>query len=97
MRVMLTKDIDNVGKAGDIKEVADGYGRNFLFPRKLAVPALRGVDDLGHVLAGEVEDVRIVVLVEEALDLVGEGDLLWGEVEVHGAPGRASKSDEASV
>ncbi|OLB94447.1 MAG: 50S ribosomal protein L9 [Chloroflexi bacterium] len=44
MRVMLTKDIDNVGKAGDIKEVADGYGRNFLFPRKLAVPALRGVE-----------------------------------------------------
>ena len=41
---MLTKDIDNVGKAGDIKEVADGYGRNFLFPRKLAVPALRGVE-----------------------------------------------------
>ncbi|TMC90388.1 MAG: 50S ribosomal protein L9 [Chloroflexi bacterium] len=44
VRVMLTKDIDNVGKAGDIKEVADGYGRNFLFPRKLAVPALRGVE-----------------------------------------------------
>ena len=41
---MLTKDIDNVGKAGDIKEVADGYGRNLLFPRKLAVPALRGVE-----------------------------------------------------
>ena len=44
MRVMLTKDIDNVGKAGDIKEVADGYGRNFLFPRKLAVPAHRGAE-----------------------------------------------------
>jgi large subunit ribosomal protein L9 len=28
-----------VAKAGDIKEVADGYGRNFLIPRKLAVPA----------------------------------------------------------
>jgi len=44
VRVMLTKDIDNVGKAGDIKEVADGYGRNFLFPRKLAVPAHRGAE-----------------------------------------------------
>src|SRR5262249_6755267 len=46
---------------------------------------LRRVDDLRHVLAGEVEDVGVVVLVEEALDLVGEGLLLGGEVEVHTA------------
>ena len=47
MRVMLTKDVERVGKAGDIKEVSDGYGRNFLFPRKLAVPAHRGVEAEG--------------------------------------------------
>ena len=41
---MLTKDVDSVGKAGDIKEVADGYGRNYLLPRKLAVIAHRGVE-----------------------------------------------------
>src|SRR6266404_91965 len=41
---MLTKDVANVGKAGDVKEVTDGYGRNFLLPRKLAVPAHRGVE-----------------------------------------------------
>jgi len=41
---MLIKDIENVGQAGDIKEVADGYGRNFLIPRKLAVVAARGVE-----------------------------------------------------
>jgi large subunit ribosomal protein L9 len=41
---MLTRDVERVGKAGDIKEVSDGYGRNFLFPRKLAVPAHRGVE-----------------------------------------------------
>ena len=44
MRVMLTKDIENVGRAGDIKEVADGYGRNYLIPRKLAVVAGRGTE-----------------------------------------------------
>ena len=44
MRVLLTKDVENVGRAGDIKEVADGYGRNFLLRRKLAVPAGRGVE-----------------------------------------------------
>ena len=47
MRVMLTKDVERVGKAGDIKEVADGYGRNFLLPRKLAVPAHGGAEAEG--------------------------------------------------
>ena len=45
MKVMLTKDVENVGRAGDVKDVADGYGRNFLLPRKLAVPARAGVED----------------------------------------------------
>jgi large subunit ribosomal protein L9 len=44
VKVMLTKDIENVGRAGDIKEVADGYGRNFLIRRKLAVLAAKGVE-----------------------------------------------------
>ena len=44
MRVLLTKDVDNLGHAGDVKEVADGYGRNFLLRRKLAVPAGRGAE-----------------------------------------------------
>lgn len=44
MRVLLTKDVANVGHAGDVKEVADGYGRNFLLRRKLAVPAGSGVE-----------------------------------------------------
>ena len=48
MRVMLTKDVERVGKAGDIKEVADGYGRNYLLPRKLAVIARRGVEAEGN-------------------------------------------------
>ena len=44
MKVMLIKDIENVGHAGDIKDVADGYGRNFLIPRRLAVLAGRGAE-----------------------------------------------------
>ena len=47
MRVMLTQDVERVGKAGDVKEVADGYGRNFLLPRKLAVVARTGVEAEG--------------------------------------------------
>ena len=47
MRVMLTKDVERVGKAGDVKDVADGYGRNYLLPRKLAVLAREGVEAEG--------------------------------------------------
>lgn len=39
MKVVFMEDVPNVGKAGQIKEVADGYGKNFLIPRKLAVTA----------------------------------------------------------
>ena len=41
---MLTKDVQNVGLAGDVKEVADGYGRNYLIPRRLAVLAGKGAE-----------------------------------------------------
>src|SRR5437867_1171520 len=44
LRVLLTKDVENVGRAGDVKEVADGYGRNFLLRRKLAVAAGKGAE-----------------------------------------------------
>ena len=39
MRVIFLEDVPNVASAGDIKEVADGYGRNFLIPKKLALLA----------------------------------------------------------
>ena len=42
MKVMLVKDVSKLGRAGDIKKVADGYGRNFLIPQKLAVLATAG-------------------------------------------------------
>ena len=44
MRVLLTKDVENLGKAGDVKEVADGYGRNFLLRRNLAISAGKGIE-----------------------------------------------------
>ena len=39
MKVILQKDIPNLGDAGDIKNVADGYARNYLLPRKLVIAA----------------------------------------------------------
>jgi large subunit ribosomal protein L9 len=42
MKVLLLKDVYKLGRAGDIKKVADGYGRNFLLPQKMAVLATPG-------------------------------------------------------
>lgn len=42
MKVLLTKDVYKLGRAGDIKKVADGYGRNYLLPQGLAVIATAG-------------------------------------------------------
>ena len=42
MKVMLIKDVYKLGRAGDIKKVADGYGRNFLLPQGFAVLATAG-------------------------------------------------------
>ncbi|MES2202481.1 MAG: 50S ribosomal protein L9 [candidate division FCPU426 bacterium] len=39
MKVILLEDVKNLGKGGDAVNVADGFGRNFLLPRKLAVGA----------------------------------------------------------
>ena len=42
MKVLLLKDVYKLGRAGDVKKVADGYGRNFLLPQGLAVLATPG-------------------------------------------------------
>ncbi|OGH68327.1 MAG: 50S ribosomal protein L9 [Candidatus Magasanikbacteria bacterium RIFCSPLOWO2_02_FULL_44_11] len=39
MKVILVQDVKGVGRAEEVKEVADGYARNFLFPHHLAIPA----------------------------------------------------------
>ena len=42
MKVLLIKDVYKLGRAGDVKRVADGYGRNFLLPQGMAVLATPG-------------------------------------------------------
>jgi large subunit ribosomal protein L9 len=42
MKLILTADIDHLGSVGDTVEVKDGYGRNFLLPRGMAIVASRG-------------------------------------------------------
>jgi len=42
VKVILTADVDPLGKSGELKDVANGYARNYLIPHKLAVPASGG-------------------------------------------------------
>lgn len=49
MKVILREDVEKLGKAGDVVKVADGYGRNYLIPKRLAVPAdVRNLKALEH-------------------------------------------------
>ncbi|MDX9721742.1 MAG: 50S ribosomal protein L9 [Myxococcota bacterium] len=71
MRVILTEDVPNVGDMGTIVRVADGFGRNFLIPRGLALPATEGRErEFKHQLA-QVEK-RKALLREQALGAVGK-------------------------
>jgi large subunit ribosomal protein L9 len=60
MKLILTAEVDHLGVAGDSVEVKDGYGRNYLLPRGLAIVASRGAqkqaDDIRR--AQEVKTVR---------------------------------------
>lgn len=42
MKIILKEDLEKIGKAGEVVEVKDGYARNYLVPRNLAVPANKG-------------------------------------------------------
>jgi large subunit ribosomal protein L9 len=93
MRIILREDMDNLGKAGDVVSVRDGFGRNYLLPRGFAVPATEKdearmnhekrviaarASKLAKELQSEVDKLsQVSVSVSRA---VGEGDKLYGSV-----------------
>ena len=93
MEIILRDHVDNVGKRGDVVKVADGYARNYLLPRNLALPA---TDANKHWIARErkiaetregEERVAAEALADRlvALDLqvsrkVGDNDTMYGSV-----------------
>jgi large subunit ribosomal protein L9 len=58
MKVMLIKDVYKLGRAGDVKKVADGYGRNFLIPQGLAVLATAGAVKQAEKIRSQAEIQR---------------------------------------
>ncbi len=75
MKVILLQDIQRVGSKGDILEVSEGYARNFLLPRKLAIEATRGhMKELEQKKAAEVQKKN--QMAEEARSLAGRLEAL---------------------
>ena len=73
MQVILVDNIYNLGKRGDVVKVADGYGRNYLIPKRLAIPATPGNLKM-------IEQQRVVLAKKEA-NYKEEGQLLAQELE----------------
>lgn len=93
MRVILREDVDNLGNAGEIVHVRDGYSRNFLFPRGLASPAtekdVARVEHERRVIAARnaklLKDLqaaaeRLAATKVTIARAAGEGDKLYGSV-----------------
>ncbi|MEO8105699.1 MAG: 50S ribosomal protein L9 [Actinomycetes bacterium] len=93
MKLILTQDVNGLGAPGDIVEVKDGYGRNFLLPRGLALPWSRGsekqittikrsrdaraIHDLGHANEVKAQLAALSVTLEVK---AGDGGRLFGAV-----------------
>jgi large subunit ribosomal protein L9 len=71
MRVVLRADVANVGLKGDVLDVADGYARNFLVPRGLALKASRGA-------LAQAEAMRRARDAREARDRASAEDIASG-------------------
>jgi large subunit ribosomal protein L9 len=93
VKVILTKDVETLGKSGDMKNVADGYATNFLIPRSLAVPAAGGAYRAWqHDIASREEkrtrergeaEVAATRIASTTLTMgvkVGEGGKLYGSI-----------------
>lgn len=73
MKILLTQDVETLGKAGEIKKVPDGYARNFLIPRSLAVLATEGAIKKAQ-SRGKAQAKRERRAEEEAASLA---EILW--------------------
>jgi len=93
MRIVLRTDVENVGRRGEVVKVADGYARNFLLPKKLALEATPGnlkrieqerrvqeVHEAREKQEAEALAGRIAQLSCTAVRKVGESEVLYGSV-----------------
>ena len=93
MEIILKEDVENLGHRGDVVKVAQGYGRNFLLPKKLAIEATAGNKSVIEQMknssvrrsAKEKTDAELLLQQMEQLSLsftrkTGDNDHLFGSV-----------------
>jgi large subunit ribosomal protein L9 len=93
MQVLLTKNVEGLGRSGDIKEVAAGYAHNFLFARKLAVPVTEGAIKQAEITKEadkrrkerKVNDAKTLANMLDGKTVIfharaGEGERLYGSI-----------------
>ncbi len=93
MKVLLIRDVKGLGRANDIKDVAEGYARNYLLPRGLAAPATDGIvraaeqrtlDEKGRATREKTRAERLAAQIQElSLRFVvkaGETGRLYGSI-----------------
>ena len=110
MKILLMKDVFKLGRAGDIKKVADGYGRNYLLPQGLAVLATPGAvtqadrirakaaerrQELNSELSGLAEQIAGMRLLFPAK--AGETDKLYGSITAQQIADTASAETTFSI
>ena len=93
MKVILQQEVKKLGKKGDIVEVSEGYGRNFLLPRKAAVPATSQNLNVANAQAGSkarkeamaADEAKLMAKQLEKVEVkipvrIGDGGKLFGSV-----------------
>jgi large subunit ribosomal protein L9 len=93
IELILREHVEHLGRRGDVVKVADGYARNYLLPRNLALPVTEGnrrrieherklgeQRELAEKSAAEATAARLNDLVCEVSRRVGENDVLYGSV-----------------
>ena len=85
MKVLFLKDVARVARAGDIKEIKDGYGRNYLLPQGLAVAATKDAIARSEGLRKSAEERRLKEAADwqEVADALGETPV---EIEARAGP-----------
>lgn len=76
MKIVLTADVDNLGVAGDIVEVKDGYARNYLLPKHVAIVATPGAEKQVENIARarqskQIRDMEHANEVKQAIEKIG--------------------------